>query len=76
MSAFIGNACGPHSNSPAILAKVHASISGAEMTVCNGVVTFDPIAARNLAALLVRAADECARMRNKDSGTTRTTGGG
>ncbi len=69
MSAKIGEVHGPASNSPSIVVEMFASLAGAEMRVLKHEqhVTLDPIAARNLAALLVRAADECERMRDRRS---------
>jgi len=43
---------------------VHASRGGVEL-LSDPRVTLEPIAARNYAALLVRAADEVERMRSK-----------
>jgi|GEM_PF-2575844 len=75
MSVRIGGARGPSSNSPHDAADVWCSRSGVDLRVFNndsdagrsdreGVQrTLDPVAARNLAALLVRASDEAERMR-------------
>jgi len=75
VSVFIGGVRGPHHNSPHEAAAVWCSPSGVELrafasdsdagySTRDGVHRqFDPIAARNLAALLVRAADETERMR-------------
>jgi hypothetical protein len=75
MSVRIGGVRGPSSNSPNDTADVWCSRSGVEVRVFNsdldaklserqGVTrTLDPVAARNFAALLVRASDEVERMR-------------
>lgn len=77
MIAFIGSVMGPHHNSPNEVADVWTSVSdaGVELRVFKGdedagrserdgiSKSLDPVAARNLAALLVRAADEAERMR-------------
>ena len=69
MSAFIGKVNGPHHNSPKEAAAVWCSPGQVELTLAD--VTnkhlgtsrnLDPIAARNLAALLVRASEEAERM--------------
>ena len=74
MSVRIGGVRGPSSNSPHDAADVWCSRSGVELRVFNsdldaklserqGVMrTLDPVAARNLAALLVRASEEAERM--------------
>jgi len=63
MSARIGEVPGlPISDDPAV--HVHASRGGVEL-LSDPRVTLEPIAARNYAALLVRAADEVERMRSK-----------
>ena len=73
MSAFIGNVKGPHHNSPNEAASVWCSPGNVEVTVVGdqgdpdyapGTVrrSLDPITARNLAALLVRASEEAERM--------------
>ena len=68
MSAFIGEVNGPNHNSPSKAAVVWCSPGQVEMTVLAygadpGVSrNLDPIAARNLAALLVRASEEAERM--------------
>ena len=69
MSAFIGNVRGPHHNSPNDAVEVWCSPSQVEvnMHASGGVKSIasrnlDPIAARNLAALLVRASEEAERM--------------
>lgn len=75
MSAYIGKVHGPHHNSPGDAAEVWCSTGGVELhlfvddakSVCSS-RSFDPIAARNLAALLVRASEEVERMRaSKDT---------
>ena len=69
MSSFIGAVKGPHHNSPDSAGEVWCSLGGVELSlfVIAGVApvtrSFDPIAARNLAALLVRASEEVERMR-------------
>ena len=67
MSAYIGSVKGPHNNSPDDSFKVLASRGSVELVdLCDNqeiISMLDPIAARNLAALLVRAADEVERMR-------------
>jgi hypothetical protein len=72
MSALIGSVKGPHHNSPADAAEVWCNehdvelnlFSGSNLEPRDGVQRrFDPIAARNLAALLVRASEEVERMR-------------
>ena len=77
MSALIGSVKGPHHNSPHDAAKVWCSLggveiwlfvgSGSEPTTVGAVRTLDPIAARNLAALLVRASEEVERMRARST---------
>lgn len=70
MSAFIGNVKGPHHNSPHDAVDVWCSPGLIEINVFEGDGTskdgahknLDPIAARNLAALLVRASEEAERM--------------
>ena len=77
MSVFIGDVKGPRHNSPRKAADVWCSPGQVELNVWiddprppdpSGVVaaalskTLDPIAARNLAALLVRASEEAERM--------------
>lgn len=74
MSALIGNVKGPHHNSPNDAAEVWCSPNQIELTVHVGPDSLsgtnmdgasrnlDPIAARNLAALLVRASEEAERM--------------
>lgn len=70
MSAFIGAVKGPHHNSPEDAAEVWCSVGGVELNMRDDVSlshcisrSFDPTAARNLAALLVRASEEVERMR-------------
>lgn len=77
MSVFIGGVRGPNHNSPNDAADVWCSRSGVELRAFasnldaskserDGVQrTFDPVAARNLAALLVRGAEEAERMRTR-----------
>lgn len=71
MSAYIGNVRGPDHNSPAIAAEVWCSSGQVELHVMQSTAEsgasrdFDPIAARNLAALLVRVSEEAERMREK-----------
>jgi hypothetical protein len=72
VSVFIGSVKGPHHNSPADLAEVWCSPNQVELNLFIAVVqgdkksglprNLDPIAARNLAALLVRASEEAERM--------------
>lgn len=66
MSALIGNLKGPNHNSPDDVVAVWASTGGVEiMPLANDAsrLVLDPIAARNYAALLVRASEEVERMR-------------
>jgi hypothetical protein len=76
MSAFIGSVRGPNHNSPHDAAEVWCSRSDVELNLFvdsardkrDGLKRrLDPVAARNLAALLVRGADECERMRARDT---------
>lgn len=73
MSVFIGNVKGPHHNSPNDAAQVWCSPGNVELTVVGdagdpdyaaGDVrrVLDPVSARNLASLLVRASEEAERM--------------
>lgn len=70
MSVFIGNVKGPDHNSPHDAAQVWCSPGAVELIVVGdpdyaaGTIrrSLDPIAARNLAALLVRASEEADRM--------------
>jgi len=70
MSVFIGNVKGPRHNSPDDAANVWCSPGRVELNVIEGSGPLengahrdlDPIAARNLAALLVRASEEAERM--------------
>jgi hypothetical protein len=68
-SAFIGSVRGPHANSPHDVAEVWADRDAVTLNLFDGDVVveayqrFDPIAARNLAALLVRASEEVEQMR-------------
>jgi hypothetical protein len=69
---FIGSVKGPHHNSPADSAEVWCSPNQVELNLFIAVVqgdkksglprNLDPIAARNLAALLIRASEEAERM--------------
>lgn len=74
MSALIGSVRGPHCNNPHDAAEVWSDRDAVTLNLFEGdgsrrteVVAayrrFDPIAARNLAALLVRASEEVERMR-------------
>jgi len=63
MSAFIGHVNAPHHNSPTKHAEVWASLAGVEFVLFSEARLLDPTAARDYAALLVRAADESERMR-------------
>ena len=72
MSVFIGDVLGPHHNSPNVAVGVWCSPSQVELNVhASGGDKFvmsrnlDPIAARNLAALLVRASEEAERMADR-----------
>lgn len=75
MSALIGCQRGPSNNSPHDAAEVWADRSGITLNLFSGNGTdatrdgtarrFDAIAARNLAALLVRGADEHERMQRR-----------
>lgn len=74
MSAYIGNVRGPDHNSPETAADVWCSPGRVELRVLedglaiiakSSTTTFDPIAARNLAALLVRASEEAERMQER-----------
>ena len=76
MSAFIGAARGPNHNSPYDAVEVWCSPGQVEVSVFDGaaggarqgaVKTFDPIVARNIAALLVRASEEAERMSTRRS---------
>ncbi len=67
MSAFIGNVKGPNHNSQNDAVSVWCSPGVVEINVFEGTETglhkdLDPITARNLAALLVRASEEAERM--------------
>lgn len=75
MSAFIGSVNAPHHNSPFVGAEVWCSVERVELKFLHPAYgtgeafhAFDPIAARNLAALLVRASEEVERMRKHGSG--------
>ena len=82
MSAFIGSVRGPHHNSPNDSAEVGCSPRGVELRAFTGDSDagkstrigvdreFDPVAARNLAALLVRASEEVERMRARSDKET------
>jgi len=73
VSALIGSVKGPHHNSPDDAAEVWCNEHDVELNVFTGTPSpsaregvqkrLDPIAARNLAALLVRASEEVERMR-------------
>jgi len=72
MSAFIGSVKGPRHNSPHDAAEVRCSPHAVELNLLSGSENaddlsrnFDPIAARNLAALLVRASKEAERMASR-----------
>ena len=86
MSAFIGDVKGPRHNSPDEAAGVWCSPGNVELTVvgdqgdpdyASGTVrrSLDPIAARNLAALLVRAAEEAERMAERKDREARQSNG-
>lgn len=83
MSAFIGNVKGPRHNSPHEAASVWCSPGQVELRVLDGVLaaemgverSLDPIAARNLAALLVRASEEADRMATRAAFKARTDDG-
>jgi hypothetical protein len=69
VSAFIGAVRGPNHNSPKDAADVYCSLSGVELTISDEGrtgVSLCPIAARNLAALLVRASEEVERIRARN----------
>lgn len=74
MSAFIGGVKGPHHNSPhdasevwadkeAVTVNLFAGQGSERSEIVAAYRRFDPIAARNFAALLVRASEEVERMR-------------
>jgi hypothetical protein len=74
MSVFIGGVRGPNHNSPYDAGEVWADTEGVSLNLfeCNGsfrtgvvgaMRRLDPVAARNLAALLVRGAEEAELMR-------------
>ena len=77
MSAYIGSVNAPDHNSPGKAAEVWCSPGRVELLLLAGSVrftgpleesiqrSFDPIAARNLAALLVRASEEAERMQKE-----------
>lgn len=77
MSALIGAVKGPDNDSPHDAAQVSCSLGGVELSLFEGTGstpsregtqrTFNPIAARNLAALLVRASEEAERMRAREA---------
>ena len=86
MSVFIGNVKGPNHNSPDDAASVSSSSGHVELSVVGdaddpdyaaGAVrrSLDPIAARNLAALLVRASEEADRMAARAAFKARTDDG-
>jgi hypothetical protein len=75
MSVFIGSVRGPHHNSQYDAGEVWSDASGVSLNLfeSNGsdrtsmvkaTRKLDPVAARNLAALLVRASEEAERMRS------------
>ena len=72
MSAFIGTVKGPHHNSPKEVATVWCSVAGVELSLFKegDLLSLDPIAARNLAAFLVRASEEVERMQRCRERTT------
>jgi hypothetical protein len=79
MSAFIGNVKGPRHNSPSTAAEVWCSPGSVELTVVGDSDvrrSLDPIAARNLAALLVRASEEADRMSARAAFVARREGDG
>lgn len=65
MSAFIGSVNGPAHE---VAVEVLCSLNAVELCVAgrSSVLDLDPIAARNLAALLVRAAEESEMMRFRE----------
>lgn len=76
MSVFIGSVKGPHHNSTTEAGEVWSDGGGVSLRVFEARVfevagtakegvdcRLDPVAARNLAALLVRASEEAERMR-------------
>jgi hypothetical protein len=72
VSALIGKVQGPYSESPRVVAEVWCSPGSVELGVDFDEVAaherslnLDPIAARNLAALLVRASEEAERMASR-----------
>ena len=74
MSAYIGSARGPYHNSPQEAVEVWCSHRAVEVNLFSGkpdrdgiARIFDPIAARNFAALLVRAAEEAERMADRQT---------
>jgi hypothetical protein len=69
MSVYIGSVRGPHHNSPDSAADVWCSPAGIEIQWGKQCAALDPIAARNFAALLVRASEEVERMRTKRAST-------
>lgn len=81
MSAFIGSVNGPNHNSPKKAAETWCSPGRVELRLFAGTVgftweegierSFDPIAARNLAALLVRASEEAERMQQRSENNGR-----
>jgi hypothetical protein len=66
MSALIGNVRAPNND---VLAEVWCGLGGVEIFPREKFTQtgFDPIAARNFAALLVRASEEVERMRDRAS---------
>ncbi len=86
MSVFIGNVKGPNHNSPDDVASVWCSLGYVELTISGDKNdpdysawtvrrSLDPIAARNLAALLVRASEEADRMAARAAFKARTDDG-
>lgn len=76
MSEFIGDVMGPFNNSPHKAASVHCTPGRVELTLLTVTPSgqpwimrdLNPIAARSLAALLVRASEEAERMRSDPDG--------
>lgn len=64
MSMLIGGVRAPNCNSPEEGARVYISAAGVELTLVDDRCrAFEPVVARNLAALLVRASEEVERNR-------------
>jgi hypothetical protein len=75
VSALIGEVNAPHHNSPHVAIEVWCSPHSVEVKMLHPAFgtgeawhNFDPIAARNLAALLVRASEEAERMAAQKEG--------